>query len=141
MRFCRELAGLSWEETDKIRKVVAKSKGPEEFLEWQNKFVNGCERVGVLNHDEANTLFLNLKSASEYLFNTAHASAYAANAFRIAWLKRHDPPKAFAALLNLAAKPEDREPLLDEAHHYKVKVVPPDPNKSGFIWTVEGRNV
>jgi len=141
MRFCRELAGLSWEDTDKIRKIVAKSKGTEELLKWQDKFVNGCERIGVLNREEANVLWSNLKSAGEYLFGISHASSYSANAFRIAWLKRHDPPKAFAALLNLAAKPEDREPLLDEAHHYKVKVVPPNPNKSGFIWTVEGSNV
>lgn len=141
MRFCRELAGLPWEETDKIRKVVAKSKGTEELAKWQDKFVDGCEKTGILSRVDAIALWTNLKSAGEYLFGISHAASYAANAVRIAWMKRHDPAKAFAALLNLAVKPEDREPLLDEAHHYKVVIVPPHPNKSGFVWTVDGKRV
>jgi DNA polymerase-3 subunit alpha len=140
MLSCREIAGLSWEETDKIRKIVAKSQGNVELAKWRDRFIDGCVKVGTLTRNEAEVLFETFSSAGSYLFNRSHAAAYSANAYRIAWMKRREPVRAFVALLNVE-KDANRESLLDEVDEFKIQVVPPDPNKSGFSWTTDGDRI
>lgn len=138
MRFCVYLAGFSWADADKVRKIVAKSKGAAELEKWRTKFVNGCAEVGAVDAVTADVLFGQMKQFGEYVFNRAHAAAYSANAMRVAWLKRHNPAAAFTALLNLG-KETHEETLLDEAdaQEFGLVVSSPDPNKSTFEWTHE----
>jgi DNA polymerase-3 subunit alpha len=140
MECCRTIAGLTWDETDKIRKIVSKSKGNVALAEWRSKFIDGCVKVALITRGDAEALWSSFESSGEYLFNRAHATSYGANAFRIAFLKRKDPVKAFTALLNIE-KDSNRELLLDEAEERGVTVVPPDPNKSGFHWLADGSRI
>jgi DNA polymerase-3 subunit alpha len=139
MNLCVGLAGFTWMEADKIRKIIGKSQGAEKFGEWKEKFVTGCAKLGTLGEEEAGEFWDKLEDFSRYAFNKAHAAAYSWNAYRIAWAKRNYPAPTFAALLN--ADPDATEMLLDEAPEFGVTILPPDPNLSGLTWKLESGKI
>jgi DNA polymerase-3 subunit alpha len=89
MRICRDVGGLSWDETD----IVMKSLGEAE--EIKSKFVDGAEESG-LARDEASMMF---DQMTAYLFNKGHGAAYSLTSFYTAWLKYYYPTEFFYALL------------------------------------------
>lgn len=139
MNLCVNLAGFTWVEADKIRKVMAKSEGMEELDKYRPMFVEGCKRVSGWSEEEASSLWMALLGFGRYAFNKAHASAYSWNSYRIAWAKRHFPVPTFLALLQSEKK--NIQPILDEAPKFGVRILPPDPNKSGLAWSLEGNDI
>jgi len=47
MSIVRELAGFSWEDASKIRKIIAKSLGVEGFNKFGKQFVEGCSKNNI----------------------------------------------------------------------------------------------
>lgn len=67
MLLCTELAGLTREESDKIRKLTARKKSKEELLPFKEKFVNGAsEKVSTA---KAEKLWNDIETTAEYQFN------------------------------------------------------------------------
>lgn len=64
-----ELAGLSWAECDKVRKVMGKSKGTAAFQEFKQKFVDGCISKRTLQDKEAEHVWDQLATFGSYGFN------------------------------------------------------------------------
>jgi len=69
MHLCVGLAGFSWMEADKVRKVIAKSKGSEALDAFRDKFVEGCLKNETLDKDEANELWDSILEFGRYSFN------------------------------------------------------------------------
>jgi uracil-DNA glycosylase family 4 len=69
MQLVHEVAGLDWKTAEKVRKIIAKSKGEEAFKEYEDQFVEGCLKRKTLSEDRARSLWNDLKSMGSYSFN------------------------------------------------------------------------
>ncbi len=148
MDVVRTLAGYSMGGADNIRRMMSKKK--LEAMEAERKvFIGGGtdKKTGnkipgaVANGvpaDVANEIYDMLIKFASYGFNKSHAAAYAHVTYQTAYLKRYYPVEYFTAVLN------NRINKLDELTHYlsylkeaKIKVLPPNINRSGAEYSVE----
>lgn len=133
------IAGFTWTEADKVRKVVAKSRGNEEFEKFREPFIAGVINTSGWPREDADQFFTHIGGFARYAFNKAHATSYAWNSWRVAWAKRRYPMITFTAILN---SDENSAPILDDASKFGITVLPPDANKSDAEkWTVEGTSI
>lgn len=150
MQICRELAGFSYGQADIVRRAMSKKKHDVMEQERQ-RFVygstgedNAC--VGCVGNGipeaVANKIFDDMTSFASYAFNKPHAAAYAFVAYRTAYLKCHYFRAYMAALLTSVLGNTDKViEYTSECQRMGVQVLPPDINKSGLGFTVEGDNL
>lgn len=69
---CTEVAGLTKEEADKIRKLTAKKKDKTELAPFREKFIKGASRHITVN--QAEKLWNDIETTAEYQFNKCLAS-------------------------------------------------------------------
>ena len=100
LRVATEIAGLSWEEADHIRRGMSKMR-PGEMRELQEAFVAGCRREGGpgFTAAQAEQLWAQVSAFSGYGFNQGHATAYADVSYRSAYMRTHYPAAFFFARL------------------------------------------
>lgn len=128
--FCAlELAGYSWEETDKFRKAVGK-KIPEEMAAQKKKFTDGIVKNGQ-TQEFAETLWRLFEPFQSYGFNKAHAASYGMVAYQTAYMKANYPVEFMNALLTAESGDSEKISLaVNECRRMKIKVLPPDINDS-----------
>ncbi len=142
MAISRELAGFDHAGADKVRKGIAK-KLPEVLHELREKFVQGCLAKQTLSEEEANFLWDQMEHYGGYVFNRAHACAYAYISYWTAWLKTYYPIEFMAASLTNesrgSGKDRDQKVIdaLLECRRMGIRVLPPNINESGLKFTVE----
>ncbi|MDR1906509.1 MAG: DNA polymerase III subunit alpha [Clostridiales bacterium] len=151
MRIVRELGGYSLGRADILRRIMSKKKkeamAKEEkifidgLVENGHEIVPGAVKTGV-PADVAKSLFDSMAKFASYAFNKSHAAAYAYLSYETAYLKRYYPVHYITAVIN------NRIFNIDEITKYivilkenKIKVYPPDINKSGVYFRVEGEGV
>lgn len=102
LRVATEIAGLSWEQADHIRRGMSKFR-PQEMAAMQEVFVAGCRRAPPegpgLSLGQAQLLWEQVRAFAGYGFNQGHATAYADVSYRSAYLKTHYPAAFFCARL------------------------------------------
>lgn len=148
MQICRKLAGYSYGRADLVRRAMSKKK--HEVMEQERKnFIWGAKKedgsvecVGCvangISEQVANELFDEMSSFASYAFNKSHAAAYAIVAYRTAYLKAHYPMEYMAALLTSILDNTDKMlSYLKECEQMKIKILPPDINRSRTGFTVE----
>jgi len=146
LQVVRALGGFSWEEAARIRKIISKKRGEQEFNRQRDKFVAGAAEHGM-SSSEANKVFSMLATAGAYAFNAAHCISYGMLAFWTMWLKRHHPQAFFIASLRKCKDDKEgrkrREQLLRDAGKFgrNIKVKPLHMNKSGATWTADGNSL
>lgn len=136
----RELGGFSWEEAARIRKIISKKQGEQEFNRQQGKFVAGAVERGV---DEmvALRIWKQLVTAGAYAFNAAHCVSYGLLAYWTMWLKQNHPQAFYCAALQ---KYKDKGKLLDilrEATAKGIPILPPHPQHSEVTWSPAGEGL
>jgi len=125
-----KLAGYSIAQADIVRRVIAKSKGPEEMNRYQSQFVSGCASHSKMQEKVAIGLFNDLISFSAYCFNKSHAANYTALAVIQMWCKVHYPAEFLQGQLLWSDKDEKISALMQEARWLGVDVRPPNINES-----------
>ncbi|MBQ7901052.1 MAG: DNA polymerase III subunit alpha, partial [Clostridia bacterium] len=151
MEIVRSLGGYSFGRADLVRRAMAKKKHSvmeqerEIFIhglvEDGKVIVPGCVRNGV---DEkcANDIFDYLIHFANYAFNKSHAACYATVAYQTAYLKCHYPTEYLVALLvSLMGNSHKTNKYLKSFAKYGIRLLPPDVNKSGAEFAVEGNDV
>lgn len=136
-----ELAGYNWESVDKLRKAIGK-KLPKEMAEQHEIFVKGCIAHSNMTKEQAEGLWDLFVPFQGYGFNKAHAASYGIVSYQTSYLKAHYPVEYMCALLT--AESGDTEKIVeavDECRRMKIKVLPPDINKSQTGFTVEGHGI
>ena len=152
MRIVRELGGYSLGRADILRRIMGKKKKEAMAAEEEifihgltdkdgNIIVPGALRTGI-PEDTAKSLFDSMAKFASYAFNKSHAAAYAYLSYETAYLKRYYPIHFLTAVIN------NRIFNIDEITKYivilkenKIKVYPPDINKSNVYFGVEGDGV
>jgi DNA polymerase-3 subunit alpha len=115
MEVINRIAGLGYATADKIRKIIGKKRDPREFLAYKQKFMEGCEKVGIFNPREAERFWNGLQQWAKYGFNLSHSVEYAMIAYWCAWLKKYFPTEFICAALTNGA--ENKKPeLIEEAY-------------------------
>lgn len=128
MLLCVDLAGMSWSEADKVRKIIGKKKDVSEFNQYQERFVTGASRY--VDASVAEKLWHDFEAHADYSFNKSHAVAYSAISYWTAWLKHYYPVEFLAAVLRHQGDVKDYTPYFVEAKRLGIKVALPHINTS-----------
>ncbi|MGH9379650.1 MAG: DNA polymerase III subunit alpha [Thermoanaerobaculia bacterium] len=137
MRIAVEVAGFSLGEADVLRKAMGK-KSPKVMAEQKEKFVSGAVARGV-KRQKAEELWNYIEPFAGYGFNKSHSVAYALLAYKTAYLKVHYPTAFLAAMLTSEMGSKDHVPkYVAECRDMGLEVLPPDVNRSGWSFTVDG---
>jgi len=148
MQIVRDMAGYSWGRSDLVRRAMAKKKMSVMEKERQY-FIYGLEENGEVvvpgairrgvPEEVAKNIFEQMVDFAEYAFPKPHAVAYAVVAYWTAWLKVHHPVEFMAALMNSVLGNADKISVYIQYCRKKgIDVLPPDVNRSGTAFTVEG---
>lgn len=136
MQIFREIAGYSFGHADVVRRAISKKK--QSVLDGERQaFIDGAVERGIAEAD-ATELFEDIVSFANYAFNKSHAAAYAVLSFRTAYLKTHYPREYESALLtSVMVSTEKLAEYIADCAKQKIKILPPDVNKSRSGFHVE----
>jgi DNA polymerase-3 subunit alpha len=140
LKLVQALAGFTLAKADLLRRAIGKKdKAAMEGLQAQ--FLAGCQANGI-PEGVAGQVWELLLPFADYAFNKAHAVCYALVAYQTAYLKANYPVEYMAALLSCYLDKEDRvAAFIEESRRQRIAVLPPDINRSGSDFQVEGRSI
>lgn len=136
MRIVREIGDFDWEQTSKVRKAIAKSKGTDAMASLQSLFMTNAMQHHGLSYPAAAHLWNEITAMGAYQMNKAHTYSYAVVSYWTAWLKAHYPLEFAASTLRHAKDDESAVALLRELALEGLKYVWFDPEKSQVDWAV-----
>lgn len=139
----QDIAGWSLHSADRLRKLTKeKGKNPKKAEEWRQEFIedsvkNGVQRIIATRiWDEVISLF------SGYGFNSSHSIFYSMIGYTTAYLKAHFPIEFLLANLMYEVHSNTKDAkaniakIKKEIRARKVKILPPDLNKSQMSYTM-----
>ena len=136
MQIAQTMAGYSLGAADLLRRAMGK-KIRAEMEQQRQTFTDGAEARGI-EPEKATEVFDLMAKFADYGFNKSHAAAYALVSYQTAWMKANHPVAFLAACMNLALANTDKiAALRQEAERMGIRVLPPDINRSGALFTVE----
>lgn len=134
LRLAVEIAGLSWEQADHLRRGMSKFQA-REMAAIRLAFVLGCQRLSpdgpAMTPQQAETLWEQVLAFAGYGFNQGHATAYADVSYRSAYLKAHYPAEFLRARLMDHGGFHHPAIYMAEAQRLGIGVRPPHVNVSG----------
>jgi DNA-directed DNA polymerase III PolC len=144
LRVATEIAGLSWEQADHVRRGMSKFQ-PEEMTRMRASFIRGCQRTApdgpAFSPQQAETLWEQVVAFSGYGFNQGHATAYADVSYRLAYLKTHWPAELLCARLVNHGGFHHQAVYLAEAVRLGLEIRPPHVNHSRTAFTLSPDNI
>ncbi len=140
MEIAQVISGFSMAEADNMRKAMGKKK-PEILEEARENFIDGAVKNRV-DKKVAEDIFEMIRTFGRYGFNKSHSTAYALLAFQTAYLKVHFPVSYFTSLLSGELNDTDKIcQYVCDARETGIEVTPPDVNRSGALFEVEGNRI
>jgi DNA polymerase-3 subunit alpha len=140
MRLAADLAGFSLAQADILRKAMGK-KDRELMAEQREEFVKGCKAHKV-DGRKAERIWDLIEKFAGYGFNKSHAACYGLVAYQTAYLKANYPVEFMAALLTSEMERTDKiVQYMEECRAMGLRVAPPDVNRSGARFTVDGDTI
>jgi len=152
MKIVQVLAGYTLGRADSVRKMMGKKK-LKDLQKEREVFLHGCPaengKAGVdgavtrgLDEGVANKLWDEMEKFGSYAFNKSHAAAYAHVTYQTAYLKCHYEPEMITAVLNNRITNSDEiKNYVTSAKEDKIKILPPDINKSDTYFTVKNGEI
>lgn len=137
LQVVRELGNFSWEEAARIRKIISKKQGEQEFNRQMGKFLKGAKENGIPETKGAR-IWKNLVTAGAYAFNAAHCVSYGMLGYWTMWLKIKYPLEYYCCSLQKYDPKTKGFDLLKEAIDSGIDILPPDPALSQETWEIEG---
>lgn len=140
IEIAKQLAGYTLGSADLLRRAMGK-KIKAEMEAQREGFVKGCIDNGI-DKSMAQEIFALTEKFASYGFNKSHAAAYAIISYQTAYLKANYPLEFLVASLNLDIGDSDKINLfLEEAKQKKIKVLPPDINRSEGKFIIENDSI
>lgn len=137
MQIAQVLASYTLGGADLLRRAMGKKK-PEEMAKQGEIFRTGAVARGV-EEDTATYIFDLMEKFAGYGFNKSHSAAYALVSYQTLWLKTHYPAAFMAAVLSSDMDNTDKVvTFIEECRAMKLKVEPPDVNRSSYMFTIDG---
>jgi DNA polymerase III subunit alpha len=140
MRLAADLAGFSLAQADILRKAMGK-KDRELMAQQREEFVKGC-KANKVEGRKAERIWDLIEKFAGYGFNKSHAACYGLVAYQTAYLKANYPVEFMAALLTSEMERTDKiVQYIEECRVMGLRVAPPDVNRSGARFTVDGDTI
>jgi len=137
MQIAQVLANYTLGGADLLRRAMGKKK-PEEMAKQGEIFRKGAVARGV-DEATASYIFDLMEKFAGYGFNKSHSAAYALVSYQTLWLKAHYPAAFMAAVLSSDMDNTDKVvTFIEECRAMKLKVEPPDVNRSSYMFTIDG---
>ena len=137
MQMAQVLAGYTLGGADLLRRAMGK-KIKAEMDDQRATFVKGAADHSNVSTELANQIFDQIAAFAGYGFNKSHAAAYALVAYQTAWLKANHPVEFLAASMTLDMHNTDKLAIFKgELERQRIKLLPPDVNRSEASFTVE----
>jgi error-prone DNA polymerase len=136
MRIAVQVAGMTWSDAERFRKLVTTFEEESEIREWHRAFIDGAVRTSGCTEAEAQAIFDAMAAFRGYGFAESHAWAFGLHAYTSAWLRHHHPAAYLAAVFNEHPGMWPLSTLRQEAKRRGVGVLPLDVNRSGMAWRV-----
>ena len=130
------LAGFTWAEADKLRKIIGKKRDAAGFDEFREKFINNPYTTQAA----AKKIWSEFELAALYMFNKSHAVAYSMLSYQTMWLKINYPVEFIWSLLYNESATDKITAYLMEAQRMGTTILPPDINLSEELFSVEVRD-
>lgn len=131
----RHIGNMGWDEVNKVRKLVSRSKGQEIINKHRQSFVLGAQN-NDLSEKTAHKIFDNIVKYGRYGFNKSHSALYSSLSFKSMYLKVHHTKEYMASLL-CYKNTNSLYPYIVDAEDRGIAVELPDINKSKFVYTVD----
>ena len=139
LRIAREIAGLSWEQADGLRRGMSKFQA-HEIEALAAAFADGCCRAAPdgpgFSREQAARLWDQILPFAGYGFNQGHATAYADVTYRSAYVKAHWPAEFLRARLADSGGFHHPAIYMAEAVRLGIAVRPPHVNFSDSHFTL-----
>jgi len=138
MRIAIDVAGFTPAGSDAFRRAMGTYRSEREMEKLHAEFVDGCERLHGMPHDDAEELFRRCAAFASFGFAKSHAAAFARTAYESSFLKLFYPAQFVTGLVN--AQPMGFYPvevLVNDAKRHGVAVLPVDVNRSAYRTTTE----
>ena len=132
----QEFGGYTLGEADVLRKAMGK-KIPEVMAAEREKFISGARAKGYTQELTA-TIFELIEPFAGYAFNKAHSVSYAMIAYWTAYFKANYPVEYMVSILDASAgHPDKLADGIREARRIRIRILPPDVNRSLAGFTIE----
>lgn len=139
MRLCTDLAGMSIDDANKVRKITAKKQDPVLLVEYKKKFIEGAsEKIPAI---KAEKLWKAFEIAAEYMFTKSHAVAYMLVAYATAWLKANYPLEFMCSVLRNEKQPDKITDYLLECKNMGIPIRLPHVNKSEMKFSIDNNGI
>ena len=139
LRIARDVAGLSWEKADRIRRGMS-THVMEDISNVEAEFMRGCMRPEPdgpgMTQRQAKSLWEQAAAFSGFGFNQGHATAYAAVSYRSAYMKAHWPAEFLCARLADRGGYHHPAIYMAEARRLGISIHPPHINQSRRRFTL-----
>lgn len=137
MRIFHEIAGVSIQEADQVRRAISKKKmdvllDPQK--DYRNRLINGLIQDGAARK-QAEDFWVQLLNFGRYAFSKSHAAVYAHLSYMTAYVKLHYPASFMCAAL-IHADSKRTAQLLSECLRMGILILPPDINRSERTFSV-----
>ncbi len=133
-KICHQVAGLSFKQADKIRKMMnSHHEGAPEQAIWQDTataFLQGCMQHSGLNREQACEVWERVSSFTGFSFCKSHSATYAQLSFQCTYLKAHYPAQFLSAVISNSHGFYRRDVYLNEARRWGCRILPMDINDS-----------
>lgn len=129
-------AGFTESDGDTLRKCVGK-KIKEKMILYEEKFVEGCQKVSGMSKEVAEKLWQQIVYFSGYGFNRSHSMGYGMTAYQTAYLKANYPAEFWGAVLSHEDDQEQIDLFISEIKANGIELLPADVNRSGLGFNVE----
>jgi len=141
MQAAQALSGYTLGGADLLRRAMGK-KIKEEMDAQRERFVQGAAEHSQVPEAQASHIFDQIEKFAGYGFNKSHAAAYALIAYWTAWLKANHPHEFMAASMTLDYGNTEKLAIFKQGlDQMGIKLLPPDVNKSGADFCVEGDSI
>lgn len=142
IRIVREIGGFGHTGAAKIRKIIAKKKGEQEFnREWE-KFREGALKLHERNpelppmdEETAKRIWMMCITSGAYAFNAAHSVSYGMISYWTMWFKRHHPGAFYAGCLSKIDDEDKAAYMRRDAEEHGIEVLSPG-LESEASWTM-----
>lgn len=144
MGVAKDVAGWNLNKADGLRKLTKlKGKGKDLALKLEIDFIEGAMKKHTMPYELAERIWKEVVlKFSGYGFNLSHAVLYSINSYYTAYLKCHFPTAYLTANLKIKAdrggvnKDEEITMAKTECRRLKIKIIPPDVNRSSGSYEV-----
>lgn len=144
-KICHQVAGLSFLQADKIRKMMnSQHEGAPETEVWQQTteaFLSGCMSHSGLTWEQACEVWERVSSFTGFSFCKSHSATYAQLSFQCTYLKAHYPAQFLSAVISNSHGFYRRDVYLNEARRWGCRILPMDINDSRVKYAGRERRI